>query len=340
MIILSNSLTGSADEGSLKLATSIVKRIKQKDRSTYIVSFEREYSESDAVLNLNKFHLSWALIKLLLRKKEKVLYIPFPAPTFSMALRIWILSRFARHGLKVMMIRQYPMNWAAEMLLRCSKAELVVFSEKALDFYHRIVGENVSYLKTGIETETFLPVSAEKAAKLKVKYGFDPEKPLVLHVGHMKSGRNIASLLDISDDFQILLVISTLSKERQDEELRKKLESKKNLRIFDQYIPNIEEIYQMCDVYFFPVEQAGHCIDVPLSCLEAASCNKPVVTTAFGEMTAFRKKDGFCFIDNFDSEYLDGLLKSAVRLPEPDIRSHVLEYDWSGSVERLIQDKA
>lgn len=335
MLILSNSLTQIADEGGLKLAASIVKRLKQASNDTFIVSYEREFPQSDVHLRLNKFHISFKLISLIKRLKQPVLYIPFPAPTFSMALRIRLISLFARYGLKVMMIRQYPMSRMAETLLRHSRAQLVTFSREAYHFYHSIVGDRVTYLKTGVDTNKFVPVSLDKTKELKVKYGFDPEKPIILHVGHMKEGRNIAELMKIDAEYQVLLVVSTLSKERQNEELKVKLLNCPNIKIMDQYIPDIEEMYQMCDVYFFPVKEIGHCIDVPLSCLEAAACNKPIVTTDYGEMKEFVGKPGFYHIDNFDRERLNELIEQALKSQAYNTRSAVLEYDWNGAVNDL-----
>ena len=336
MLILSNSLTQAADEGSLKLATNLVKLIRKKaPGTTHIVTFERQYPLSDEHLNLNKFHISMRLISLLRKQKQPVLYIPFPAPVTSMALRIFLLSVFARRGLRVMMVRQYPMGGLAKLLLRKSRAELIVFSEKACDFYKTVVGPRVLYVKAGVDTEKFTPVSPEKATALKLKYGIDPERPVVLHVGHMKDGRNVAELMKIAEEYQVLLVVSTLAKERQNADLKNRLLQRPNIKILDTYLPNIEEIYQMCDVYFFPVVQAGHCIDVPLSCLEAAACDKPVVTTDYGEMQALVGTGGFYLLDDFNPQHINALLDRAMLDREPGTRAMVMEYDYENAIELL-----
>ena len=49
MLILSNSLSQTADEGSLKLATSIVKRLKKENPDTYIISYERSFSKAISI---------------------------------------------------------------------------------------------------------------------------------------------------------------------------------------------------------------------------------------------------------------------------------------------------
>lgn len=337
MLILSNSLTQKADEGSLKLATSLVKRIQRKNPDdTYVVTFEREFDSSDEHLVLNKFHINARLISLLRKQKQPVIYIPFPAPTTSMAIRIRLLSLFARCGLRVMMIRQYPMSRLATALLRQSKAELIVYSKKACDFYCEIVNNRVVYLKTGVDTGRFQPVTSDKVRELKIKYGFDPERPIILHVGHMKEGRNVSELMKIDEKYQVLLVVSTISKERQNPQLKEQLLKCPHIRIMEGYLPCIEEIYQMSDIYFFPVQTIGHCIDVPLSCLEAAACNKPIITTEYGEMSEFAPQKGFYFLEELSSHSINNTIAKALTDGECDTRKQVLDYDYDMAAERLI----
>lgn len=341
MLILSNSLTDTADEGSLKLASNLVKRIQNKYPSdTYVVSFEREFPTSDVHLELNRLHISKRLISMIRKRKQPVLYIPFPAPTTSMAIRIRILSIFARHGLRVMMTRQYPMSRVAAALLRQSRAELVVFSKKACDFYRPMVKGRVIYLKTGVDAEKFAPVSEQKARELKIKHGFDPDRPIVLHVGHMKEGRNVSQLMKIDEKYQVLLVTSTLSKERQDLELKKRLLQCPQIRVMEGYIPCIEEIYQMSDVYFFPVQTAGHCIDVPLSCLEAAACNKPVITTEYGEMSEFIGKPGFYFLDKMTSCAINQAIAEAMGDHACNTRDSILNYSYDGAIDSSCDESS
>lgn len=336
MLILSNCLTESADEGSLKLASSLVKRIKNKyPDNTYVVTFEKEISCSDSHINLNKFHINAELISIIRKQKRPVLYIPFPAPMLSMVVRIFLLSIFSRKGLRVMMIRQYPLNWIARMLLRLSKAEIITFSKKAYDFYYSTVKGNVLYLKTGVDTSKFIPVSKQRARELKIKYGFDPERPIILHVGHMKEGRNIAELMKVDEKYQVLLVVSTLSKERQSMELKEQLSQHKNIRIMEGYISCIEEIYQLSDVYFFPVQKLGHCIDVPLSCLEAAACNKPIITTDYGEMSEFVNVKDFYFIGEMSSLEINKKIADALCNDNCSTRDCVIDYDYDNAIDKL-----
>ncbi len=335
MLILTNCLTDITDEGCLRLANSLIKRIKAKDDKTVVLSYDRQNALSDEHFNLNKLLLNRKFIKKIRFYKAPILYVPFPAKTLATALRVFILSLFSKKNIRVVMVQRYHYNSLARFLLKLSKAKLVVMSQEAMDFYGGFVNkERITYLKTGVDTEKFVPVSCEQKNNLRKKYGFDTDKKLVLHCGHLNYGRGVDNLLKISKEHQVLLVVSTLTKNEQDSILKKELLQRDNIRIIEDYVENIQEIYQMSDVYFFPVKELGRCIDVPLSCLEAASCNIPVVTTDFGEMKALIDKDGFYQISDTDSETINNTIKKACDEHKTP-RSSVIPYDWDKAVRYL-----
>ena len=72
--------------------------------------------------------------------------------------------------------------------------------------------------------------------------------------------------------------------------------------IIDRFVENIEEVYQLSDVYIFPVKEEMNAIDIPLSVLEAASCNLQIVTTDYGELKVFKGEDGFFYTNDFNKE--------------------------------------
>lgn len=338
MLILSNCLSKIADEGCLKVAVNLVGRIKKAQPQTMVVTYDRESEISDIHLQLNKLLLNKQLISILRRYRGQVLYIPFPARTLATAIRIFILSLFAGKGLKVVSVMKYHNNFISRILLRLSGAEFIAFSKDAADYYKSILGDKrVTYLTTGVDTEKFVPVSAEKSAELKNKNGFDSSRPVILHVGHLNYGRNIAELMKFDEKYQILLVTSTLTKDEQDAELKNRLLSCPNIKLIDYYVPNIEEIYQLSDMYFFPVLEAGKCIDIPLSAMEAAACNKPIITTDYGEMKSFLDKNGFYYIDSFERDDLNALAEKAINIRNISSRDAVLGYDWNNAVSYFLK---
>ena len=333
MVIISNSLSKRADEGCVKVAASLVKRLKAKDGNTYVVSFERESDLSDKHLELNKLLINKKLKHLIREKRERVLYLPFPAKPIATALRIFTLSRYSKKNLDVIISMQTKEDLISRFILKLSGANFFMLSRDSYERFKHMVGEKrVTYLKTGIDTEKFVPVSLEKQNSLKKKYGFDAEKPVILHVGHLNRGRNLGVLTKISKKYQVLIVVSTLTEGEWDENLREELLSCPNIKIFDTYMPNIEELYAMCDAYFFPVIEYGRCIDVPLSCLEAAACNKPVITTQYGEIKELMGKNGFFYLDSFTPDAINSIIARAINDDSVNTRDAVLEYDWNSSI--------
>lgn len=336
MLILTNCLTETADEGCLKTANSIVKRIKAVQPEARVVSYERRSALTDAYVKSNKLLLTKDIINVLKKSNQDVLYIPFPARSQATALRIFVLCFFAPKKVKILFSQITDISLFAKILFKLCGADFIVLSDDTCKKLEPIAGKGrVKRIKVGVQTDKFVPVTPQTAAELKIKYGLLPDRPVVLHVGHLNEGRNVAKLIKISEKYQVLLVTSTLTKDEQDLQLKARLQGCSNIKIIDDYLPEIQEIYQLSDVYFFPVEQEGKCIDSPLSCLEAASCNKPIVTTDFGEMKEFRGKEGFYFIESFESEKLNLLIDKAAA-SVADTRQHVSEYDWSNAISSIL----
>lgn len=333
MLILTNCLSEVVDEGCLKIANSLTKRLC-KDHDVYTITYDRKNSLSDIHISINKLMLSNSLKKILKSHDDNVMYIPFPAKAISTAVRVFMLSLICPKKLGVVLTQTASVGKIAKLLLRLSRAQLIVLSNSTYTFYKNSGFKKVSYIKAGVDPKRFLPVSKEEQTTLKTKYGFDSKRPVVLHVGHLNYGRNVHKLTQVDEKYQVVLVCSTLTKSEQDQDLRAQLESRNNIRIIDDYLPDIEKIYQLCDVYFFPTQQQGNCIDIPLSCMEAAACDKPVVTTDFGEMQEFRGKDGFYFIDNFDRTSVNNAIEKAL-CDKSSTRNAILSYDFDVAIDIL-----
>ncbi len=336
MLILTNALSETADEGTLRVASRLTEELRRAFSDVRVVSYQRRSRFTDDFLSLNKLFWNRSLYARLNAKKEAILYIPFPARMLPTAFRIWNLSVFSKNPLTVLLVMTHPMNFAAAFLLRHSRARLLVLSEDAKAYYRQYLPRiSVETVRAGVDTVRFSPVSAEKARMLKEKYGFQPGRPIVLHVGHMQRGRNLGQLMKIDPKYQVLIVTSSYTKSEEDQTLKEELRRFPHIRLIDTYQPHIEEIFQMSDVYCFPTRESGHCIDVPLSCLEAAACGKPVVTTDYGEMKSFRGKSGFYWIENRDAESLNALIAQALSEKTTISREAVMSYDWKSSARQI-----
>lgn len=335
MIILTNCLSDVVDEGCLKVANSLIDRIKKIKTETLVITYGETGKQGDLHVQVNKLLLNRKLLWLLWKKKEPVLYVPAVAKGHTMAARVAILSLATGRGLQVVQVMQHHTGKLAAFLLKISRAEIITFSKASRQYYQNIVGSRSKYLKTGVDTGRFCPVDEDRKVQLKEKYGLPSDKPIVLHVGHLRTGRNVEQLMALDDTFHGVLVTSTYASEMQERSLKQKLQASPNLTVLEGYLPNIEEIYQLADVYLFPVVKEHNCIDTPLSAMEAAACNVPVVATPYGELAELLSKDGFYELQSFEPDALNRLLhKACDEKKQP--RCHVLEYDWNLAVDQIL----
>ena len=334
MIILMNCLTDAPDEGGVKLANHLARVLKAARPDTTVVSYGREARGCDVHIPVqNKLMMNGALARFLRQHKEEVLYFPAFTRMRDAAVHTFVLSLFAKR-VKTVIVMQGPMSGLAKLLFRLSRAQIITLSDATNAIFRGVVGKRTRQLKTGVDTSRFHPVSAEQKAALRQKYGLPQDKTIVLHVGHMKASRNIGVMQHLAEDFHGLLVTSTMTAGEADAALRQQLMRQDNLTIIDTYQPRVEELYQLADVYLFPVTKARNCIDVPLSVLEAAACGIPVVGTDYGEMKALQGHAGFYHLTDFDPQAINSLLRQAARDGKSP-RESVLAYDWQLAPSQL-----
>ena len=133
-------------------------------------------------------------------------------------------------------------------------------------------GKVLKRFSVGINTDKFVPSDEADSRELKEKYGFDPEKPLVLHVGHCSAGRGLEDFFQIKSA-QRLIISSGMF---EDDALVKALEDD-GVTIMSGYLENVEEIFRMSDAYLFPTRTTENVISIPLSVMEALACGVPVI---------------------------------------------------------------
>jgi glycosyltransferase involved in cell wall biosynthesis len=123
----------------------------------------------------------------------------------------------------------------------------------------------------------------------------------VLHVGHLKSSRNLDVLKAVKrhlPEAEVVLAVSssTVPNQRVVNELEEA-----GVRIINRYVPHIEELYQLADCYLFPVKDTQGCAELPLSVLEALACGLRVVTRRFGALPdIFPSEECICYYDTVD----------------------------------------
>jgi glycosyltransferase involved in cell wall biosynthesis len=105
--------------------------------------------------------------------------------------------------------------------------------------------------------------------------------------------------------------------------------------VINEYIPDINRVYAMADVYVFPVMDPGGSIEIPLTVLEAMSCDTPVVTTRFrGLPDILPEAPALRFFSNADQ--LAGMLDEVAG--KSGNRKAVCHLDWHNIAAMLIKN--
>jgi len=173
------------------------------------------------------------------------------------------------------------------------------------------LGCRVFDLSLGIDAKKFSPVDQVRASQLKEKYGFDA-KPVILHVGHLSSGRGLEDFLLLnSTKYNLLVVTSGMFEDKQIE----KMLISHGVRLIKGYLSAVNELYQLADVYLFPTKSTDFVIDISLSVMEALSCGTAVI--AYRSLETLQRAGladggGLLFAENADD--IPALAKQAVAM--------------------------
>jgi glycosyltransferase involved in cell wall biosynthesis len=220
------------------------------------------------------------------------------------------------------------------LISRLLRVDLVVYQDDA----DRLAGiaRRLAYLPNGVDTEKFRPTAPEEKVRLREKYGIPPEKFVFLHVGHLFRRRNLEILtrLQAHDDrYQVVVAGGTYLE--NDRELSALLRSH-GCRVFAGYINDIHEIYAAADCYIFPVIR-GNSIAMPLSILEAMSCNLPVISVRYPSIARFSGDGGVVLVEHPDDipQASETVTAWAGNTGAYRNRELILPYSWENIVDQL-----
>ena len=233
-------------------------------------------------------------------RPETIHYIPYSAATFSSFIRAKVLSIYSKNA-KVILSALQPRKYSSfsKKIIPLVKPDLVLVqslkSEKKLNKLEC----KTKFFPNGVNIEKFSPVDIKLKKKLRVKYGLDQNKFIILHVGHLKRKRNVSVLSDFKNKDNIVILITSTSSQ-PDQDIIFDLQDK-GVIVWNTYFEKIEEIFQLSDCYVFPTKENIGSIEIPLSVMEAMACNLPVVSTKFGALSRiFSEEKGFYFVEKVE----------------------------------------
>ena len=265
-------------------------------------------------------------------RPHKTIFMPQGALTFSALLKTYLLQLAQRDKASVLSVQKKQLAPWQQRIIRYLKPQNVFVLSSAMAELLKQLQIESKVLTVGIDPAVYCPVNDK--VRLRRKYDIPIGKRILLHVGHIKESRNIRWLLEIQNsiqDIQIVLVGSTTT--IQDLKLCRELEEVRIIVLRD-YLPNIQEIYQLSDVYFFPVTKSDGAMELPLSVLEAMATNLPVITTRFGRLPEQ-------FIEDHCYRYVDSHAE-AITLLQTDFgsscsnREKMTQYTWGNMARCLV----
>jgi glycosyltransferase involved in cell wall biosynthesis len=327
--IVSDWLHGLPDEGIHNLAQNLLAQWG----TAYAVRGVR----IGADLSVNRLFLSWRL-RAALRdiRPDLIFYISSSSAKVTALFRARMLKIFSPRS-KVFVIATQPVIYGRleRRLVPLLAPDGIFVQSPASERELRRISCPVRFLPSGVNTSLFAPVDEIQKKYLRRKCKVDEDAFVVLHVGHINRGRNVQVLQRVARLGNVRVIVVGSTSTRHDEDLARQL-IQAGAQLIREFIPHIEEIYQLADVYIFPVVSEGAAIGVPLSVLEAMACNLPVITTPFGGLPRmFPADNGFVYFS--DENELPGLIEGVRRLQKSSTRLMVEPYDWKKVAAGVIE---
>lgn len=327
--IVGEWLGGQSDEGFRNFGKNLIKSLGSKARVTTHIPETR--SLLDKIRFDKQTRLTLAKIK-----PDHVIYISPSNATFAALLRLKFLKRLlksSRTWILSMQADQY--GWAESAMMRLILPDGVITqSPKTINFFEKLKVPSF-FVPSGVDLNKFSPVDLHIKQSLRQKYSVRNDAFTLLHVGHLNTSRNIKLLGEIAESSDIQVIVAASTSTPQDQALAEDLK-RSGVRVFNEYLPRIEEIYQLADAYLFPVNLESAAINVPLSVLEALSCNIPVISTRFGGLPdMFPGQEGVFFYENRDQ--LMTALKLVQTEKKRDVRFLVEKYSWEQVADNILR---
>lgn len=323
-ICLLGEYSENLDEGMRKVSFYFAEELKKRHQ---ILTLDLRNAFTNAF---------WKAIKNF--NPEIVHYIHGPSIKSFVLLKM--ISLYRRDSKTVMSAMHQGFTFLSKWFIPLFKPDMILTQSYETEEMFRRVGCRTEFLPCGVDVEKFKQVSEENKKELKRKYGFDEDQFVILHVGSIKEGRNVQLLekLQSSDD-RVLIVGSSStglnSKSHQSLE-------EAGCIVWRKYIKNIDEVYTISDCYVYPTvsrydflgRAIADSIELPLSVLEAMSCNLPIISTRFGALPrVFKEGDGLFFVEKEKDFFMAlGEVKNGVKVKT---REKVLPHSWENVGKKL-----
>lgn len=256
-------------------------------------------------------------------------------PTIRGLVLLKLISSYC-HVKTVVSAMHWEFSFLSKRLIPMFKPDIILVQSRETEEMFREIGLKTYFLPSGVDINRFKPVTRETKERLREEFDIDKDKFIIPHVGCIKEGRNIQLLERLQKENNQVIIVGGGVDTGVEKKLAKQLE-KSGCLVWIKYFKNIEEIYAFSDCYVFPTLPANrlYSIEMPLSVLEAMSCNLPVITTKFGALPrVFEEGDSLFFVEK-EEDFLTALDKIKNGVIKIKTREKVLPYSWDNIVKKL-----
>ena len=299
-------------------------------------------SQSNEVLPLNiKGVFTSSFWKKLKEFKPQIVHYVH-GPTINSFILMKIVSLYCKQPKTVISAMRPCFSHISARFIPWLKPDLILTQSYETEAKLSSLGCRTAFLPCGVDTDRFVPVSPEAKAELRRKHGIDDNKFVLLHVGSIKPGRGVHWLTGLQEKDTQVVIVGPTSVGISGKTLQAL--SEPGCLVWTDYFEKVEEIYALADCYIYPTvplkdalgRAVADSIEMPLSVLEAMSCNLPVISTRFGALPrAFDEGDGLTYVES-KADFLTAI-EQVRRGTEVKLREKVLSYSWENVVRKLEQ---
>jgi len=335
IMLVSDLLSGPPDMGERVYARSLARALRARGGS--VLSVDGPADDADVSLTARRTLLSPSLFSATRRMRPHVVvFVQRSSLTPFGILRSWALGALSGATVVPLVLQPFVLTRVTRTLFTpfVPRRILVVSAEHAESLRGYFPGVHVDVVSAAVDSKRFRPASAEQRAALRRELGLPGDTPLVLHVGHMKSSRNLGLLGRLASRGDLRVVVVTSSSTASENEIEAQLAAA-GVMVVSRFIPRIEDWYRAADLYVFPTRDPAGSIAAPASVLEALACGVPVVSTRFGALPSLLSDSEGVFYFDEDSEFEAAINRGLHAHVSPRPRYSRAWDDVAAQVERL-----
>lgn len=286
-------------------------------------------------IHTNRLLLDVRLAQAIRRfRPQALVYVPTACGTVFSFMRARVLRLYSGGAPTILITLQpRPHTALGKWLISHLAPDWVLAQSRCTVKEMMSLGCHAALLPPAVDTQRFHPASPADKAILRRKYGIPDAATVVAHVGHLKTKRNLSHFLTLQKAGHYHTVVVTSTSTERDKALKESL-CNAGGTVIDTYIADIEDIYRLSDVYLFLAEEDTAAIEVPLSVLEAMSCNLPVITTPFGGLPDFFSEGKGLFYWRGETAIVEQI-NAALSMPCAT-RELVESYTWAAAAQTLV----